>query len=64
MVYNLAEGMMPLQKCRVLVKCVRDNTVHLISGKDDHRAAEEYRPEHSRTLSVASYFVHQKRFRS
>ena len=40
--YNLAEGMLPFSKFRVLVKCVRDNNVHLISGKDDHRAAEEY----------------------
>ena len=49
--------MMSLQKCRVLVKCVCDN-VHLISEKDDHRAAEElcpiYRPEHSRTFSFAT----------
>ena len=34
--------MMPFNKFRVLVKCVRENNVHLISGKDDHRAAEEY----------------------
>ena len=40
--FNLAEGMMPFNKFRVLVKCVRENNVHLISGKDDHRAAEEY----------------------
>ena len=40
--FNLAEGMMPFNKFHVLVKCVRENNVHLISGKDDHRAAEEY----------------------
>ena len=40
--FNLAEGMMPFNKFRVLVKCVRENNVHLISGKDDDRAAEEY----------------------
>ena len=40
--YNLAEGMMPFNKLKVLVKCVRENNVQLISGKDDHRAAEEY----------------------
>ena len=40
--YNLAEGMMPFNKFKVLVKCVRENDVHLISGKDDHRAAEEF----------------------
>ena len=40
--FNLAEGMMPFNKFHVLVKCVRENNVHLISGKDDDRAAEEY----------------------
>ena len=39
--HNLAEGIMPFNKFKVLVKCVREN-VHLISGKDDHGAAEEF----------------------
>ena len=33
---------MPFNKFKVLVKCVRENDVHLISGKDDHGAAEEF----------------------
>ena len=39
--HNLAEGM-PFNKFKVLVKCVLENDVHLISGKDDHSAAEEF----------------------
>ena len=42
--YNLAEGMLPFNKLRVLVKCLRDNKVKLISGRGDHRAREEYVP--------------------
>ena len=34
--------MMPFNKYKVFVKCLRDNKVNLISGKDDHRAAEEF----------------------
>ena len=40
--YNLAEGMLPFYKFKVLVKCLRDNKVKLISGRDDHCACEEY----------------------
>ena len=40
--YNLAEGMLPLNKFQVLVKCLRDNKVKLIQGRDDHRACEEF----------------------
>ena len=40
--YNLGEGMPPFNKFKVLVKCLRDNKVKLISGRDDHHACEEY----------------------
>ena len=40
--YNLTEGMLPFNKFQVLVKCLRDNKVKLIQGRDDHRACEEY----------------------
>ena len=40
--YNLAKGMLPFNKFQVLVKCLRDNNVKLISGRDDNRACEEY----------------------
>ena len=40
--YNLAEGMLPFNKFKILVKCLGDNKVKLISGRDDHRAREEY----------------------
>ena len=34
--------MLPFNKFQVLVKCLRDNKVKLIQGRDDHRAYEEY----------------------
>ena len=34
--------MLPFNKFQVLVKCLRDNKVKLIQGRDDHRACEEY----------------------
>ena len=40
--YSLAEGKLPFSKFKILVKCLRDNNVKLISGRDDHRACEEY----------------------
>ena len=40
--YSLAEGILPFNKFEVLVKCLRDNNVKLISGRDDNRACEEY----------------------
>ena len=40
--YNLAEGILPFNKFKVLVKCLWDNNIKLISGRDDHRACEEY----------------------
>ena len=33
--------MLPFNKFKVLVKCLRDNNVKLISGRDDHCACEE-----------------------
>ena len=40
--YTLSENMMPFSKFHVLVKCLRDNDVKLVSGRDNHKAAEEY----------------------
>ena len=34
--------MLPFNKFKVLVKCLRDTKVKLISRRDDHRACEEY----------------------
>ena len=34
--------MMPFSKFHVLVKCLRHNDVKLVSGRDNHKAAEEY----------------------
>ena len=39
--HNLAKEMLPFNKFKVLVKCLRDNNVKLISGRDDHCACEE-----------------------
>lgn len=33
---------MPLTHFKVLIKCMRENGVRLIQGKDDHRACKEY----------------------
>ena len=40
--YSLAKGMLPFNKFKVLVKCLRDNTVKVILGCDDYRACEGY----------------------
>ena len=41
--YNLAlHTTLPLKTFKLLVKCQRENSVTLVSRKDDHRAASEY----------------------
>ena len=42
--------MLPCNKFKVLVKCLRDNKIKMISGRDDHRAFEEYVPHLAKSI--------------
>ena len=42
--------MLPCNKFKDLVKCLRDNKIKMISGRDDHRAFEEYVPHLAKSI--------------